>query len=226
VTVHAPDPDAVRRASVAVIDHLRLPRPASMFPLVWEPGDGVDVRPRAALEGRMAILNVVLARSFGMAADRALRWLLDAHLVDQMTVPEWRYVLSGAGDPFSFALHLEAVHGLAWVMGLVDRLDPAEPSTSELLPRLPNLPAEESFGNWRGRTLTQTRDPAEVAAQLDLHYCLDWAYLEAERQHLPLPGLIDSNAIGQRRWALEWAVVFSGPYHEAPVPWEKVDLSV
>ena len=37
---------------------------------------------------------------------------------------------------------------------------------------------------------------------------------------------VDSNAIGQRRWALEWAVVFTGPYHDRPPEWEEVDLSV
>ena len=46
---------------------------------------------------------------------------------------------------------------------------------------------------------------------LDLYYCLDWAFQEAEQAGLPLPGEIDANAIGQRRWALEWAVVFRGP---------------
>jgi len=54
---------------------------------------------------------------------------------------------------------------------------------------------------------------------------LDWAYLEAERTRVPLPGLVDSNTIGQRRWALEWAVVFRGPYHDPPPGWEEIDLS-
>jgi hypothetical protein len=65
-----------------------------------------------------------------------------------------------------------------------------------------------------------------VAALLDLYYCLDWAYLEAERRGAQLPGVLDSNAIGQRRWALEWAVVFTGPYHDAPPGWEEIDLSI
>jgi hypothetical protein len=64
-----------------------------------------------------------------------------------------------------------------------------------------------------------------VAAVLDLYYCLDWAYLEAERAALPLPGPIDANAIGQRRWALEWAVIFHGPFHDAPAGWDQIDLS-
>ena len=40
------------------------------------------------------------------------------------------------------------------------------------------------------------------------------------------PGELDRNAIWQRRWAVEWAVVFAGPYHEEPPEWEEVDLSV
>jgi len=48
----------------------------------------------------------------------------------------------------------------------------------------------------------------------------------ASASRLNLPGEIDSNAIGQRRWALEWAVVFHGPYHDAPLAWEEIDLSV
>ena len=34
-----------------------------------------------------------------------------------------------------------------------------------------------------------------------------------------------ANAIGQRRWALEWAVLFRGPNHDTPPDWEDVDLS-
>jgi hypothetical protein len=70
------------------------------------------------------------------------------------------------------------------------------------------------------------RDPIEAAVLLDLYYCLDWAYQEAQRLGLQLPGEIDANAIGQRRWALEWAIVFHGPFHDKPPEWEEVDLSV
>ena len=69
------------------------------------------------------------------------------------------------------------------------------------------------------------RSAVEAAIVLDLFYCLDWSYLEAERRRIRLPGLIDSNAIGQRRWALEWAVILRGPYQAPPSDWEEVDLS-
>jgi hypothetical protein len=226
VTVPAPDPAPVREASLDVLRTLRLPLPSASFPLVWEPDDELELRPRAELEARVAVLNIVLARSFGMPPEKAMEWLLDAHLVERLTRPEWHFVVSGEGDSFVFALHLEAVYALMWVMGVAPDLDPLRPSRQGLVERLPNLPEGETFAAWRARTLTAPREPEEVAAALDLYYCLDWAYLESERRHLALPGLVDSNTIGQRRWALEWALVFHGPYHDAPLAWEEIDLSV
>jgi hypothetical protein len=226
MTVAAPDPLPIREANLRALERLGLPVPAANFPMVWDPGDQIELRPRADIEARVAVLNIVLARSFGMPSERAMEWLLDAHLVERLTRPEWHFVVADEGDHFAFALHLEAVYALGWVMGLIRDLDPRRPSGNGLVQRLPNLPDGESFAAWRARTLTAPRSATEVAGLLDLHYCLDWAYLEAERHKLPLPGEIDSNAIGQRRWALEWAVVFHGPYHDAPLAWEEIDLSV
>jgi hypothetical protein len=226
MTVPAPDPLRVREASLRVLKQLGLPEPGESFPMVWDPGDRLELRPRAELEARVAVLNIVLARSFGLPKESAMEWLLDAHLVERLTRPEWHFVVADEGDHHAFALHLEAVYALGWVMGLTGHLDPCRPSANGLVQRLPNLPHGESFAAWRGRTLTAPRSPVEVVEQLDLYYCLDWAFLEAERRNLPLPGDVDSNAIGQRRWALEWAVVFHGPYHDAPLAWEEIDLSV
>jgi hypothetical protein len=225
VTVPAPDPIGVRDGSLGVLHRLRLPPTPPNFPLVWEPGDRVALRPLSDIEARAAILNVVLARSFGMPPELAMQWLLDAHLVDRLTAPEWHFVAAGEGDERSFALHLEALFALAWLMGIAMDLDPMGPAPEGLMSRLPNLPAGESFGAWRARTLTAPRAPQEAASTLDLYYCLDWSYLEAERLRLPLPGLIDSNTVGQRRWALEWAVLFSGPVHGPAPDWAEVDLS-
>jgi len=221
----APDPNAVRAESLEQVHQLRLPMPPPNFPLVWEPGDEVELRPRSDLEGRAAVLHIVLARSFGMPPHRAMSWLLDARLLDRLTQPEWSFVVSGEGDVRSFMLHTEALAALAWLLNLIKRLDPAAPGTENVAELFPDLPRGEGYDQWRERVLTAPRDPAEAAAQLDLYYCLDWAYLTAERRHLPLPGLIDSNAVGQRRWALEWSVVFRGPYHEPPADWEEIDLS-
>nr|WP_205863647.1 DUF4272 domain-containing protein [Planosporangium mesophilum] len=207
------------------LHRLGLPLPPANFPLVWDLGDQVELRPLAEIEARAAILNVVLARSFGMPPPLAMEWLLEARLAEQLTRPEWHFVAAGEGDHSIFMLHLEAVFALAWVLGIALDLDPLRPSPQGLIERLPDLPQGETYAAWRSRTLTAPREPRQAAALLDLYYCLDWAYLEAERNRLQLPGPLDSNAIGQRRWALEWAVVFNGPYHDEPRDWDEIDLS-
>ncbi|GGK30807.1 hypothetical protein GCM10010124_24520 [Pilimelia terevasa] len=223
VPVH--HPRAVRAASQSELRRLCLPAPPAHFPLVWEPGDTVELRPAAEMEARLAVLNVVLARCFGLPQEAAMGWLLASHLMDAVTEPEWHFLAAGIGDHRAFVLHLEAVYGLAWLLGICQHLDPARPSDNQLVTLLPDLRQGESYNQWRSRTLLAPRHPAEVAAVLDLYYCLDWGYLEAERIGARLPGMIDANTIGQRRWALEWAVIFHGPYHDGPAGWEEVDLS-
>ena len=113
-------------------------------------------------------------------------------------------------------LHHDALFALAWVLGLTKQLDPTLPVDERLVERMPHLPpARRSAAGARG-SWPRPQHPADAAALLDLHYCLDWAYLEAEQAGRTLPGLVDANAIGQRRWALEWAVIFRGPYHDEP----------
>lgn len=225
MTVPAPDPRAVRAASLEDLQRLGLPVPPPNYPLVWEPGDRVALRSTGELEARTAVLNIVLARCYGMPQEAAMSWLLNAHLVDAVTKPEWQFVMAGKGDRRALVLHLEAIFALLWLLGITKHLDPTEPAQDGLVDLLPNLPKAESMAHWRSRTLVAPRDAAGGAAMLDRYYCLDWAYLEAERRRLPLPGLIDSHSIGQRRWALEWAVTFVGPYHGPPRGWEEVDLT-
>jgi Domain of unknown function (DUF4272) len=225
VSVVAPEPTRVRAGSLNELRRLGLPEPPPSFPLVWERGDAVELRPKAEIEARTAILNVVLARCFGMPSEAAMAWLLEARLLDNLTKPEWTFLATGEGEQRSFALHLEAIYALAWILGLVPNLEPALPAPDTLVAQLPHLPSRESYAAWRDRTVPGYRSADEVAIALDQFYCIDWAYLEAERQRVRLPGLIDSNAIGQRRWALEWAVVLKGPYQRPPVGWEDVDLS-
>lgn len=225
MAVPAPDPAAVRAATLEELHRLGMPLPPASFPLVWEPGDDVELRPTGELEARAAILNVVLARCFGMPPEVAMSWLLDARLVEQVTSPEWQFVVADKGDRRSFTLHLDALFAFAWLLGLVKHLDPTQPPEERLIKVFPDLPGGESYAAWRARILAAKAEPRAAAAMLDLYYCLDWAHLSAEKQGAAVPGRLDSNAIGQRRWALEWAVVFRGPYHEVPSGWEEVDLS-
>lgn len=223
--VPAPDPRAVRAASLEELQRLWLPVPSPQFPLVWERGDGVALRSPAELEARAAVLNIVLARCYGMPQELAMSWLLNAHLLDAVTRPEWQFVMADKGDRRALALHHEAIFALMWLLGVAKHLDPSQPADDGLMRSLPDLPRSETMAQWRSRSLFAPRPAEEAAAMLDQYYCLDWAYLEAERQRMPLPGMVDSHAIGQRRWALEWAVLLFGPYHGPPRGWEEIDLS-
>jgi len=222
----APDPRAVREASLDELARLGVPLPPPGFPLVWELGDVVELRPTPEIEARAAVLHVVVARCFGMPAEAAMGWLLGSHLVELVTPPEWEFVMGAKGDHRSFVLHHDAVFALAWLLGLSRHLDPTAPPEERLMQQMPHLPDGETFATWRSRTLVAPRDAVEAAVLLDLYYCLDWAFQEAEREGRRPPGEIDGNAIGQRRWALEWAVIFHGPFHDGAPGWEEVDLSV
>src|ERR687894_864514 len=167
VAVPAPDPRQVRLASVEEMRRLGLPQPPPHFPLVWEPGDEVELRPTAEIEARAAILHVVLARCFGMPAEAAMSWLLGSHLVDQVTPPEWQFVMGGRGDHRSFVLHHDAVYALAWLLGLSKHLDPEQVADDRLVELLPNLPAGETFAEWRSRTLAAPRSAIDAATVLD-----------------------------------------------------------
>ncbi|MEV2236994.1 DUF4272 domain-containing protein [Micromonospora sp. NPDC049891] len=223
--VPAPDPREVREASLDELSRLRLPLPPPQFPLVWEPGDDIELRPTAEIEARIAVLHLILARCFGMPPQAAMSWLLASHLVEMVTPPEFQFVTGAKGDHRSFVLHHDALFSLAWVLGLTKQLDPTMPADDRLVERLPHIADGETFRQWRSRILAAPQHPADAAALLDLHYCLDWSYLEVSRAGRTLPGLVDANAIGQRRWALEWAVILRGPYHDEPPGWEEVDLS-
>src|SRR5262245_64345574 len=164
----APDPRAVREASLDEVRRLGLPLPPPGFPLIWEPGDTVELRPTAEIEARAAVLHVVVARCFGMPTEIAMSWLLGSHLVDLVTPPEWQFVIGAKGDHRSFVLHHDAVFALAWLLGLSRHLDPTAPPESRMMSQMPDLPAGETFGSWRSRSLMSPRDPVEAAVLLDL----------------------------------------------------------
>ena len=163
MTVPAPDPQVVRSASMRELDRLRLPLPPRQFPLVWQAGDGVALRATVELEARTGVLNVVLARCYGMPPQAAMSWLLNARLMDAVTKPEWQFVVSGRGDRRALSLHLEAIYGLTWLLGITSNLEPTEPATDKLVDLLPDLPHAESMVRWRSRTLAAPRDAATAA---------------------------------------------------------------
>jgi hypothetical protein len=220
-----PDPVEIRQSSLEELERLGIPLPPEGYPLTWEPGDQVRLRPTEELEGRVAILHVMLERCFGMPSEVAMQWLLDGRLLEQVSKPEWQFLAGEKGDRDAFIMHMDAQFGFAWLLGWAEHLDPSLHCPPELPKAFPDVHGGESFQAWRARSMPAPRDAREAAALLDLYYCLDWAYQEATLRAEPPPGEVDAYVIAQRRWALEWAVVFVGPYHDEPPGWEDVDLS-
>ena len=221
----APDPVAIRAASLEELERLGIPLPPENYALTWEPGDAVKLRDLDEIEARVAVLCVVMERCFGMPPARAMEWLLDGRLLEHVSPPEWQFVAGERGDREAFMMHMDALFGFAWLLGWADHLDPTLHCPDELPKAFPNILGGESYADWRARNVPAPREPAEAAALLDLYYCLDWAYQDAVLRAEPPPGPVEPYVIAQRRWALEWAVVFIGPYHDPPPGWEDVDLS-
>ncbi|MGA8117986.1 MAG: DUF4272 domain-containing protein [Actinocatenispora sp.] len=225
--IAAPDPVAVRVGTLDELERLGVRLPPPHYPLVWDPGDAVELRRRGELAARCAVLGMLLASRAGLPRWQAMRWLRDAQLLERVTPVEWRFVAGGVGNPAVVDLAVDALHGLAWLLGLVDDLDPVLPGTGGLLRLLPDpWSSGRDYPIWRSGVLSGHRDPADAAALLDLYYCLDWSYQENQRRGEPMPGPVPAVAIGARRWALEWGVVLHGPYHTGPLGWEDVDMSV
>lgn len=221
----APDPLLIREATLADVAELGFPAPPPMYPLVWEPGDRVTLRDVADIEARAAVLNAVLATTFGAPPEVTAGWLEANRLRKHATEPEWAFMSEGKGPAELYGLHIEALWGLAWLLGIADELDPSQYCGDGLAVWLPNLAENESFADWQVRGDSHLRPADEAAALLDLHYCLDWGHIQAIMNGTPYPGTTQPYVVGQRRWSLEWALVFSGPYHEPPVPWDEVDLT-
>ncbi len=210
--IDSPDPAAVRAATFDELLHLGLPLPGPHRPLLWQPGDRVALRTLDEIEARAAILNVAIARTVGLPPDAAMAWLLDARLLPHVTPLEWRYIVTGEGDERVYAMQREALAGFAWLVRLVDDLDPTMPADDKIAALFPDLWAGERYARWKSRILPASRKPAEAVALLDLYTCLEWA-LEGSVHGGASAGTFTRAAVSQRRWALEWAVTFSaGPY--------------
>ncbi|MGY0234631.1 DUF4272 domain-containing protein [Longispora urticae] len=193
------DPAALRSESVLELRRLGAPAPGRRYPLTYRPGASIGVRPVAELEARVAVLHIAYARTLGMPTERAMDWLLDAHILRFVDQGEWRFIVHGDGDSREHAAGIEAAAALCWVLGLRDDLDPLARADGR---GLPDLRGGERYADWRSRTLTAVREPAEAAALLDLYSCLDWSCHEART-----PGL-DPVLVARRLGALEWAVTF------------------
>lgn len=218
------DPRHIRTRTCDGLAQLGVMVRSDYLPLIFAPDEAVALRSLRDIEARAAILNIVQARVFDMPPQMAMRWLLDARVLEELTPDEWQFIATGNGDSHRYSEQLESLYALAWLMGLVPHLDPSEYCTDVLPTLMPDLRTSESFGRWKARTLPSCRDAVEVAEMLDLYSCLDWLYSDAQRRGAPMPGPLDPSLIWHRRWALEWVIMLSGRNRGGPTQWDRVQL--
>lgn len=218
------DPRHIRTRTCDDLAQLGVTVHPDYLPLIFAPGEDISLRRIRDIEARAAILNVVQARVFDMPPQLAMRWLLDAHVLEELTPDEWQFIATGKGTPQRYSEQLECLYTLAWALGLVPHLDPSEYCSDALPSLMPDLRTSESFGTWRARTLPACRDAVEIAEMLDLYSCLDWLYSDARNRRRNPPGPLDESLLWHRRWALEWVVVLTGRGRRPPAGWDQVGM--
>lgn len=221
--VHGMDFIAIREQSVRRLRRWKLSDPGSL-PLHGE-SDFEWVRETAAVADRCHAIAAALALVH-RAPVATVRDAIDEHGLERSLGTRERELLrvleggaeTDAGELQQVLVDIswreEALYALLWVLGLVedlppDRMCPKDPVYERLAPGL-------HPGNARGDL--RMRPLSEIAAMLDLYYCLHWHARKAQYHGDVWDYEIAPGVVLERRRALEWL------FQDAP--WEDVDLAV
>lgn len=195
------DTRALRDSSRITVEGLGHPFNASL-PLL----DPVHVtRTVDELSARILVLYACIACSYGFAKTEALIWLEQEDLLGALTDFENAY-LHEFGDKKDQTLQwqVEALWCLTWVGSYHSDLEIDDPCPESFVALFPDLSLFEATSDFRGQC--RVRPLSEIAAMLDLSYCLNWAIRErllSSRTSSPAKR-IESQVIVERRRALEW----------------------
>jgi hypothetical protein len=173
------------------------------LPLLSESETSIS-RGRDEVVDRTLCLYVTCAVAFGFDPVSAWAWILQERLADQLEPHELCFIRHGTGDRESIRCLFEAINAISWASGFVARLDPFESPPEDLVHRLPNLQIQEDSKGFRSRA--SLRQSCEVAAELDLLYCLHWRVADDLLTRRQPHREIDPSRIIMRRHALEWLV--------------------
>jgi hypothetical protein len=194
------DTAAIRSRSAAAAHRLGVEVPGGL-PLL---DHDIELRPLEELVERCLVLNVVVAVAHGFDRSRARDWLEREGVGGAVSEGEGRYLLrSGCQDDEGRRGQVEALWALVWTLGQAPALDFSETCPDDLVLLLPDLLVMERALAFRERS--QRRPLDEVAAAVDLAYCLDHAIRDSVLSGSPPPGHLPGWIITERRRALEWA---------------------
>lgn len=175
-----------------------------------------EFSPRSTVEivDRILCLNAVAAAAHGFDKGKALSWLEQENVSENLTVSEGEFLTSGQDNANAFKIQVEGIWALAWIIGIVPNLDFWQTCDSQFVRMLPDLKTSESSAEIRARA--ETRDDTEIGFAVDLAYCLHWLLRENAINEKPPPKGLLPFILEERRRALEWAIGEMG--------WDEVSL--
>jgi hypothetical protein len=118
--------------------------------------DLANLRSIRDILNRLFCLNAVAATSYGLDATKAISWLRQEQLYEELTQPERTFLEQGEGDRDTFRVQVEGMWALAWAVNIVPEIDFWRDCNSGFVTLLPNLKT--------GEGVTRTMDQAELRA--------------------------------------------------------------
>jgi hypothetical protein len=189
---------SIREGSIAAVRKLKFPINESL-PLL----DPIkSVKTVDEVVDRLLCLNACAAYAVGFDRDEAHSWLKSEGLFDKLTGLELEFFTTNPHAEMIFEDRIEAMWSLAWIIGIVPKLDFTKDCSDNFVEMMPNLVTQESGQALREKA--RLRSTEEVAAACDLAYCLHWGIRHAAITGQKRPGRVDESVIEERRRALDW----------------------
>jgi hypothetical protein len=160
------------------------------------------LRPLEEVLERLFCLNAVAASAYGFDAGKALSWLHQQDLYDNLTQPERAFLEKGEGDPYVFKIQVEGMWAIAWAVNIVTSMDFWQDCKLDFVTLLPNLKKDE--GVTRTSSGATLRDSEQIAVACDLAYCLHWIIQESLIKNQSMPHGLKPYIVIERRRALDW----------------------
>lgn len=212
----------VRERTRLRVAELGFPEPPVHLPLLADPQTPFELRGATEVIRRLLALTVRVNLALGMPLVEARAWLEDNALQGCLSTREAVLVGGAAKVDEQEQAQVEAIWALAWVLSLVDDLDPNAYCGDHLVALLPDLRAKESADAWATRMSPRLRSAVEVMTELDLLYALTWGLVDARLSGRPRPGAVAEYVHWQRRQALEFTRSDPEIDHST---WDDIDLS-
>lgn len=193
-------PDLIRKQSIVTASRLGYSTNHAL-PLL---DDVQNLRTVDESVNRLLCLNAVAACAYGFDRHKAVEWLRQEGVFDELATSERRFIENSDGDPIRFQVQVEGLWALAWALGLVPQLDFGEYCDDNFVILMPNIRSREASDVLRSKI--NPRTSLEVLAACDLAYCLHWAAREALLTGGKLSGDVQLYVIEERRRMLEWLI--------------------